>query len=159
MGIAAVSRYTISHVVPHLIKLFLDPDEISNRPSVLLLLSDFITAARDSKDSVNVRGGACIPLSPFKNEVLGAATVGLKIATCRRPAIAVATVMITTEGLMSDDELGFIVRNVSEFLQYEPDVNDNARYRRVFFLFYCLCLTILQRCSSRAAVNDSEFHS
>ncbi|KAH9990918.1 ARM repeat-containing protein [Russula vinacea] len=48
----SVSRYTLSHVVPHLTRLFVDPDELPNRGPVLSLLSSLIAAARDSTDEV-----------------------------------------------------------------------------------------------------------
>ncbi|TFY54747.1 hypothetical protein EVG20_g9585, partial [Dentipellis fragilis] len=44
----SVSKYTLAQAVPHLIKLFLNPDERANRGPVLALLAALIAAARDS---------------------------------------------------------------------------------------------------------------
>jgi len=141
MGTASVSRYTMSQAVPHLVKLFLNPDEVSNRLPVLQLLSDLITAARDSRDNIKSKEGVNIPLSPFKDEVLGVVTVSLKNVGSRRSAIAVVMGMITTEGLMSDEELGFIVHNVNEILGADPQISDDARYSQTYFgLFLVLSM-------------------
>lgn len=116
--LASVARYTVSQAIPHLVKLFLDPDEISNRPPVLILLTDLITAARESATTVDQPD---IPLSPYKDEVLGVLTVGLKASSSRLPALMGLKAMVTTKELLSDDELGFIVHNVNEVLQTDPE--------------------------------------
>ncbi|KAF8889317.1 ARM repeat-containing protein [Infundibulicybe gibba] len=116
----SISRYTLSQAVPHLIKLFLDPDEISNRPPVLVLLGELITAARGA---VTVEGheGDESPLLPYKDEVLGAMTSGIKNPPTRRPAIVGLIALVTTNSLLSDEEIGFIVHNVNEILQADYD--------------------------------------
>lgn len=114
--LASVSRYTLSQVVPHLNELFLKPEEISNRPPILLLLSDLINAARDSTVQ-NTTDKLSIPLTPYKDEVLGLVSVGLKVAASRLPALAVIRGLITMKSLLSDEELGFIVHLVNEAFQ------------------------------------------
>ncbi|KAL1745859.1 Dos2-interacting transcription regulator of RNA-Pol-II-domain-containing protein [Schizophyllum fasciatum] len=111
----SVSRFTLSQAAPHLIKLFNTPDELSTRPAILQLLSEVIQASRDS--SLKGRDGAEVPLAPYKDEVLGAMTVGLKSSSSRPSALSGLTGVVTTPGLVTDDEIGFIVHNLSELVQ------------------------------------------
>ncbi|GLB41862.1 putative RNAPII transcription regulator C-terminal [Lyophyllum shimeji] len=120
----SVARYTLSHAVPHLIKLFLDPGEASNRPPILLLLADLVTAARDSMPE-EVTDDTPVPMSPYKDEVLGVVSVGLKATVSRIPALALLRGMITTGNLFPDQELGFIVHLVNEVFQAEDAENDD----------------------------------
>ncbi|KAI0940934.1 hypothetical protein AcV7_003173 [Taiwanofungus camphoratus] len=126
----SVARFTLSRVVPHLVKLFLDPDEAPNRAPVLSLLSDSVAAARDSMSTdAEIRlAGSDIPLSPFKDEVLGVFTTGLKTPSSAQSALNGLKGMVTTRGLLTDEELGFVVHNVNGLLQTEEndDASDSA---------------------------------
>ncbi|KAH9479537.1 MMS19 nucleotide excision repair protein-like protein [Psilocybe cubensis] len=116
----SVARYTISQAVPHLVRLFLTPDEASTREPTLLLLSDLIAAARDSTKKSSLED-ADPPLLPYKDEVLGVFIVGLKLITTRNAALSGLKVMATTKRLLSDEELGFIVHNVNEIIQADGE--------------------------------------
>ncbi|KAG6813856.1 hypothetical protein H0H92_006263 [Tricholoma furcatifolium] len=121
---ASVSKYTLSQAVPHLIKLFLDPGEISNRPPILILLADLVNAARDSMPH-EVPEGTLVPMMPYKDEVLGAVSVGLKTTASRIPAIATLRGLVTTKTLLSDQELDFIVHSLNEIFQDDEAGNDD----------------------------------
>ena len=105
-----MSKFTLSQAVPHLVKLFLNPDEIQNRAPILKLLADLIDAARQSAS----REDKSAALASYKDEVLGVLTVGLKNTSSSIHALDGLTGMVTTPNLLSDDELGFIVHNVNE---------------------------------------------
>ncbi|CDO69761.1 hypothetical protein BN946_scf184766.g6 [Trametes cinnabarina] len=122
----SVARYTLARALPHLVKLFLDPDELPNRAPTLRLLADLIEAARIStaKDSEFLPEDGNVPLSPYKDEVLGVLTVGLKAPVSALPAIDGLKSMMLTTGLLSDEELGFIVHNVNEILQKDEDESE-----------------------------------
>ena len=124
--LASVSRYTISHAIPHLIRLFLDPDEASNRPATLLLLSEFTEAARDYNDRDEVSPIVNSLLMPYKDEVLGVFSVGLNSSSTRHAALSGLNAMVATKGLLSNEELGFIVHNVDQILEGEQDDIDNS---------------------------------
>lgn len=115
----SISRYTLSQAVPHLLKLLLNPDEISNRPPILLLLADLISAARDSMSGIEDPGRT--PLMPYKDEVLGAMSAGLQDVASRRAALTGIMGMVTTSYLFSDEELGFVVHSVNQTLQEDSD--------------------------------------
>ncbi|KAG6909334.1 hypothetical protein DXG01_000934 [Tephrocybe rancida] len=120
----SVSRYTLSQAIPHLVKLFLNPDEVSNRPPILILLADLVNAARDSLLS-EVTDKTPIPMMLYKDEVIGVVSAGLKTAASRIPAIALLRGLITTKRLLSDEELGFVVHSVNEVFSDEEAGNDD----------------------------------
>ncbi|EMD39279.1 hypothetical protein CERSUDRAFT_82017 [Gelatoporia subvermispora B] len=129
----SVARFTLSRVVPHLVKLFHNPDEAPTRAPTLRLLADFISAARDStsQDPEVLPDEGDVPLAPVKDEVLGVLTVGLKTPSTAPPALDGLKALVTTRGLLSDEEVGFVVHNVNELLQKEgedgfDDVSDPA---------------------------------
>lgn len=116
-------------MTPHLVKLFLDPDEVGNRAATLHLLSDLIASARDStsKDPEVLPTEGDVPLSPYKDEVLGVLTVGLKTPSSTQPALDGLKGVVTTPGLLTDEELGFVVHNVNELLQKDGDESEDTR--------------------------------
>ncbi|KAJ7923545.1 ARM repeat-containing protein [Mycena leptocephala] len=118
----SVARYTLANAVPHLLKLFADPNEVPSRHPVLLLLSDLIAAARDSVKAQSTQeapmsdSSAEPPLAPFKDEVLGALISGVATLATTRAALAGLTGLVSTPHLLSDAELGFVVLKVNDVL-------------------------------------------
>ena len=124
-----MSRFTLAQAVPHLVKLFLDPDEVQNRGAVLQLLADLITAAQTASTVGGVDPEVTPALAPYKDEVLGVLTVGLKVPSGCRHALAGLLGMATTANLLTDEELGFVVHNVSEVLMgADAEQDEDIRY-------------------------------
>ena len=123
---ASVARFVLTRAVPHFVKQFLDPDELPNRAPTLRLLADLIEAARKStsQDPEVLPDEGNAPLSPYKDEVLGILTVGLKTPASAYPAIDALKSMVLTGGLLTDEELGFVVHNVNEVLQKDDEESD-----------------------------------
>ncbi|GAW05993.1 ARM repeat-containing protein [Lentinula edodes] len=119
----SVSRYTVAQTAPYLVKLYAHPDNDAARPSILLLLSDLIAAARDSMAANKVDDSDSLetPLSPYKDEILSIVSSALKVSSSRDPALACLLGLVSTEKLVSDEELGFIVHSVDEILLEESD--------------------------------------
>ena len=69
-----------------------------------------------------------VPLMPYKDEVLGVFSVGLKASSSRLPTLSGLKGMITTKNLLSDEELGFIVHNVDEIIESGTDSLEESRY-------------------------------
>ncbi|KAF7356213.1 MMS19 nucleotide excision repair [Mycena venus] len=118
----SVSRYTLAHAVPHLLKLYADPNEVPSRHPVLLLLSDLIAAARDSIKAESTPepmsdSAPEPPLAPFKDEVLGALISGVATLATTRAALAGLTGLVSTPHLLSEAELGFVVLKVNDVLE------------------------------------------
>ena len=110
--LASVSRFVIAKAVPHLIGLFQNPDEIANRESVVSHLADLSEALRNSPLVVDGEGN----LASLKDETLGVFVVGLKAFSSRRSALKGLKSTVETEGLVTDEELGFIAHNVNEVI-------------------------------------------
>ena len=102
-----------------------------------MVLSEFISAARDSSPKMLrqtnlTEGGMEVeltapPLFSSKDEVLGVLAVGLKSVSSRRPALAGLQGMVTTENLLTNEELAYIVHNVNGILNADSDEIDDAR--------------------------------
>ncbi|KAJ7117461.1 Dos2-interacting transcription regulator of RNA-Pol-II-domain-containing protein [Mycena epipterygia] len=129
----SVARYTLANVVPHLLKIFGDPNEVPTRHPVLLLLSDLIAAARDSaKAEASAAAIADVPpeapLAPYKDEVLGALISGVATLATTRAALAGLTGLVSTPHLLSDAELGFVVLKVNDVLEicYDEEHSDDS---------------------------------
>ncbi|KAI0738521.1 ARM repeat-containing protein [Daedaleopsis nitida] len=123
----SVARFTLARAVPHFVRMFHDPDELPNRAPTLRLLADLIEAARESTSSQDpevLPEEGDVPLSPYKDEVLGVLTVGLKSPAPAHPAMDALKSMVRTPGLLADEELGFIVHNVNEVLQKDEEETD-----------------------------------
>lgn len=111
--------------MPHLTKLFVDPDELPNRGPVLSLLSSLIVAARDS--TVKAADPEEIFLLPFKDEVLGILVTGLKAQSSLRPAIEGLNGLVTTPGLLDNQEIGFVVQKVNDVISDQQEDLLSAR--------------------------------
>ncbi|RXW13568.1 hypothetical protein EST38_g12285 [Candolleomyces aberdarensis] len=88
----------------------------------ITILPQFIEAARDSMSS-DLTGD--VPLLPYKDDVLGALSGGLKAHNLRIASLTGLKGMVTTERLLTDQELGFIVHSVNEIMQDHPDQFDD----------------------------------
>lgn len=116
--------------MPHLTKLFLDPNELPNRPPITALLAELVVAAKGSM--LNSIPDQTAPLMPYKDQVLSVFTVGLKATSSYSPALSGLRYMVTTPGLLTDEELGFIVHNVNELLKEGSD-DEGARLNILIF--------------------------
>jgi DNA repair/transcription protein MET18/MMS19 len=115
--VASVSRYVVAKAIPHLVGLFQNKDEIANRDSVVSHLADLSEALPESPLVVNGEGN----LTSLKDETLGVFVVGLKAFSSRRSALRGLKGMVETKGLITDEELGFIVHSVNDVILDEED--------------------------------------
>lgn len=107
----------VAKAIPHLIGLFQNPDEIANRDSVVSHLADLSESLRKSPLVVGGEGN----LASLKDETLGVFVVGLKAFSSRVSALKGLKSMVETEGLITDEELGFIVHNVNDVILDEEN--------------------------------------
>ncbi|KAF8489304.1 ARM repeat-containing protein [Gautieria morchelliformis] len=127
-----ITRYTVSQTVPHLIRLFRDPAEISNRPATLAALETIIRALYDV---FTAREGSDVtrsyeeekPLDPFKDEVLGVFTVGLKADSSASSALMGLDALVKLPGLLNHDELGYVVHSINEVLTESTESSNDVR--------------------------------
>ncbi|KAM6497040.1 ARM repeat-containing protein [Amanita muscaria] len=122
----SITRFTISQAVPHLVRLFMKPEEALTRPSIMSLLSDLIIAARDS--SVQDSEVQQLALAPQKDYVFAAAMMALGNTSSRDAALSVLRGLVTTKKLLSDEDIGIVVNNLNDLLQADgnEDVDTGA---------------------------------
>lgn len=98
-----------------------------HRSPILLLLADLIKAARDCVSSTeDPEKESKPPLIPYKDEVLGAVSAGLRDIASRRSALIAIMGMVTTKNLFSDEELRFVVHIVNQALQEDDSDDDRS---------------------------------
>ena len=105
----------------------MDPDEASNRSATLLLLSEFTEAARDYKGRNEMPSTVDSLLMPYKDEVLGAFSLGLDSSSTQNIALSGLNAMVATQDLLSNEELGYIVHKVDQVLEGEQNNIDDAK--------------------------------
>jgi len=64
---------------------------------------------------------------PFKDEALGTVVSALGQSQTQQPSIACLLGMVSTESLLTDEEIGYVVHNVTELL-HTTEEGDDARY-------------------------------
>lgn len=110
----------VAKTIPHLMGLFQNPDEIANRDSVVSHLADLSESLRESPLVVSGEGN----LASLKDETLSVFVAGLKAFSSRRSALRGLKSMVETEGLITGEELSFIVHNVNDVILDEEDDED-----------------------------------
>jgi DNA repair/transcription protein MET18/MMS19 len=126
-----LSSFAASQAAELLIKNFHDPDEVSNRASIVTLLTELIDASRGDATHVSIPQVSVSPSSPLtasKDALLGLLIVSLKAPATRLPALHGLNALVRTPKSLADDELGYIVLEVSELLSQEPDEVEDVTY-------------------------------
>ena len=118
--------------MPHLIRLFRDPAEMTNRVATLTALEIILRAVRDvytPRNEINTNRSYEVeePLNPFKDEVLGILTVGLRNPDSASPALMGLDAMVKVSGLLTNEELGFVVHSINEVLSAGDDTGNDTR--------------------------------
>jgi DNA repair/transcription protein MET18/MMS19 len=136
----------VAKTIPHLLALFQNPDEVANRDSVVSHLADLSEALRKSPLEVSGEGN----LTSLKDETLSVFVVGLKPFLSRRSALRGLKSLVETHGLITDEELGFVVHSVNEVILDEED-DDEIRWEVQDFRVMGRQLISTKRLSGRAA--------
>ncbi|KAI0686671.1 ARM repeat-containing protein [Cytidiella melzeri] len=134
----SVAKYTLSQAVPHLVQLFLNPDEAQNRAATLGLLADLVGAVRESSVGGAITERGTPSLLPYKDEVLGVFTVGLKNAASCVYAISGLKGLALIPGLLTEEELGFVVHSVNEVLTNDETLEDEDKSDAILDLLITL---------------------
>ena len=125
--IADIRRYTLSEGIGHLVMLYRSPDEAAYRSPVLAGLAGIIMAvSRASLDSaISVDEDL---LGPYKDDVLGAFTSGMKASQTRRPALEGILHLIRVPACMTSDELGFVTHNMNQLIAESSEDLEELRF-------------------------------
>ncbi|KAL4065949.1 ARM repeat-containing protein [Scleroderma citrinum] len=125
-----LASYAVTQAAENLVKIFHDPMEALNRASVIILLTDLLNSLAPPTsptpgNSVATDSGfspsSHLLLAPSKDSVLGLLTVGLKAPSTRLPAVHGLSALIRLPSALTNDEIGYIVGEVGEFVIKEPD--------------------------------------
>ncbi|KIK23072.1 hypothetical protein PISMIDRAFT_29572 [Pisolithus microcarpus 441] len=126
-----LSSYAIAQAAEKLVTIFHDPMEVSNRASVIVLLTDLLNSLAPPEnlptpDKPVVTTSGSIPssqdlLTSSKDAVLGLLIVGLKTPSTRVPSLHGLAALIRVPSAVTKDELGYIVLEVGEFVGKEPN--------------------------------------
>lgn len=140
---AAIRNYTLSQAVPHLIGLYLNPDEISYRAPILAGLTGLLIAVRDAT-AQGVIAASEQPLEPYKDQLLGAFSSGIKATASRRPALEGLLQLVKSPQLLTPEELGFTVLGINELLDTKStnDLDDLRQVYRPYDAFFGRVLII-----------------
>ena len=93
-----------------------------NRASVIVLLTDLLNSlAPSASRTPDASDPSSYVLAPSKDSVLGLLTVGLKAPSTRLPAVHGLSALIRIPSVLTDDEVGYIVLEVGEFVCKEPN--------------------------------------
>ncbi|KAG8887558.1 hypothetical protein FRB98_009464 [Tulasnella sp. 332] len=126
-GETAVRQFALKSAVPHLLQLFVQPDEASNRRQILSHLTALVTATEVNFSSLDVAYVDEKPLDEFRDQLLGAYIGGLKTTETRVAALNGLQHMVQISGLLSADEVQYIVHQIDELLGPSSDLEDMRR--------------------------------
>ncbi|EJD07612.1 ARM repeat-containing protein [Fomitiporia mediterranea MF3/22] len=121
----SISKFVLSQVIPHLLKLFRDPDELVHRPQILTLLC-VVVSAIDAKRTTLENYGLQAQLLTLKDDVLGAFVAGLKSPSSCEAALEGIRNLARMQDVLTDEELVYVVHNINELLQSEKNDSDEA---------------------------------
>lgn len=100
--------------------LFLSPDEVSTRPAILAALASLCAAVQKLYEPPSARVYASEKvLEAYKDQLLGAFTIELKNPASTGAALAGLNHLVQINDLLSSEEVGFVVHNLNDLLQFE----------------------------------------
>jgi len=104
----------VEKIIPHFLTLYRDPQEAPLRPHILTgmntVLESFLTS--DTSATPDTEG----PLAPYKDDILAAFLSGLNQPATLQASVDGLQNLVQIKKLLSAEELGFVVQNVSEHL-------------------------------------------
>ena len=114
-------------------KLYRDPGESSHRPQILTLFCVIIGAF----GSDQLSSDSPIPLAAYKDDILSAFTSGLQTSAGREASLEGLKKLSQIHGILSEEELAYVVHGINEVLQSDDSTDDNydARCVSIFNTF------------------------
>jgi DNA repair/transcription protein MET18/MMS19 len=109
-----------------MIGLYQNPHEASYRGHILAGLTGFIMAVNQAYKS-GVVDDVEQPLDTFKDQIIGAFSSGLSVASCRRAALEGLHQIVQIRRLVPITELGLLVHIINEHLNPKEEDHDDLR--------------------------------
>ncbi|KAG9001211.1 hypothetical protein FRB90_011657 [Tulasnella sp. 427] len=123
---AGIRSLVVGQSIPHLIKLYLDPAEASQRSHIVLQLSNLLLTLQEvySGDIASTSYAQEHVLEAHKDELLGVISSSVKVADTRMAALSGTSHLVQIQGLLTDEELGYLVQHINELLEPSSDLQD-----------------------------------
>ncbi|KAG8974923.1 hypothetical protein FRC05_006600 [Tulasnella sp. 425] len=122
----AIRSLVVAEAVPHLMKLYLDPAEAAQRSHLVLQLSNLLLTLQEiyagDNDSLNYTQERI--LEAHKDQLLGIISSSLKVAETRMAALSGTLHLVQIHGLLTEEELGYLVQHLNELLEPSSDLQD-----------------------------------
>ncbi|KZV92361.1 hypothetical protein EXIGLDRAFT_710205 [Exidia glandulosa HHB12029] len=116
----AVGRAVLSASITHLMTSFFSSDQATARPAILTALASLCTTVQKLYEQPSSRTYSSERLlEAYKDQLLGAFTIELKNPPSTGAALSGLHQLVTIDGLFSDEEVGFVVHNLNDLLQFE----------------------------------------
>ncbi|KZV93127.1 hypothetical protein EXIGLDRAFT_768350 [Exidia glandulosa HHB12029] len=116
----AVGRAVLSASITHLMTSFFSSDQATARPAILTALASLCTTVQKLYEQPSSRTYSSeMLLEAYKDQLLGAFTIELKNPPSTGAALSGLHQLVTIDGLFSDEEVGFVVHNLNDLLQFE----------------------------------------
>ncbi len=108
----------LEQVLPFLIQRFLHPENVASRQATLTCFAQIFQALEKTEAATTL-------LAPYKDQLLGAMTTGLKDRSSRDPALAAFQHSVDIPKLFTAEELQFIVHTLNDvtFVHAENDLS------------------------------------
>ncbi len=114
--------------MPLLVSLFRKRDEIPNRPQILTLLCLVIAAVESNQELFADDAQIQNDLQSYKDDVLGAFVAGIQSDDSREAAIEGLRKLIGIQGVITEQELAYVVHTISEVLQASAENSETSWY-------------------------------
>ncbi|KAG8999782.1 hypothetical protein FRB90_011960 [Tulasnella sp. 427] len=123
---AGIRSLVVGQSIPHLIKLYLDPAEASQRSHIVLQLSNLLLTLQEvySGDIASASYVQEHVLEAHKDELLGVISSSVKVADTRMAALSGTSHLVQIQGLLTEEELGYLVQHINELLEPSSDLQD-----------------------------------
>lgn len=120
---ASIGPYTYSQAFPHLLRLFHKTEELSQRGPILESIAILLQSAKElyARPESGRTLKADKALITLRDEILGVLNAGIKTSNFRRPALDGYMQVVQIEGLLSPEEIGFVVQNINDLILEEGE--------------------------------------
>ncbi|KAG9047697.1 hypothetical protein FS837_001661, partial [Tulasnella sp. UAMH 9824] len=122
----AIRSLVVADAIPHMMKLYLDPAEAAQRSHIVLQLSNLLLTLREvyAEDNSSTNYAQERLLEAHKDQLIGVISSSLKVVDTRMAALSGTLHLVQISGLLTEEELGYLVQHLNELLEPSSDLQD-----------------------------------
>ncbi|KAG8918476.1 hypothetical protein FRC00_012446, partial [Tulasnella sp. 408] len=122
----AIRSLVVAEAVPHMMKLYLDPAEAAQRSHIVLQLSNLLLTLQEvyAEDNSSTNYAQERLLEAHKDQLIGVISSSLKVVDTRMAALSGTLHLVQIPGLLTEEELGYLVQHLNELLEPSSDLQD-----------------------------------